>query len=55
MPDLGPRLKAARKDLGWSLRKAEQHSGVPNAHMERGRRVAPQSSARTARPRSVRR
>jgi len=33
MTDLGPRLKAARKDRGWTLREAERHSGVPNAHI----------------------
>lgn len=33
MTDLGARLKAARKDLGWTLRKAEDRSGVPNAHI----------------------
>lgn len=31
--ELGPRLKAARKALGWTLRQAEKHSGVPNAHI----------------------
>jgi transcriptional regulator with XRE-family HTH domain len=31
--DLGARLKAARKHLGWSLREAERRSGVPNAHI----------------------
>ena len=33
MADLGARLKGARKDLGWTLRKAEDRSGVPNAHI----------------------
>ncbi len=33
MADLGPRLKAARKERGWSLREAEKRSGVPNAHI----------------------
>lgn len=33
MTDLGPRLKAARKDCKWSLREAERRSGVPNAHI----------------------
>ena len=33
MTGLGSRLKTARKDLGWSLRKAEERSGVPNAHI----------------------
>lgn len=28
---LGPRLKAARKSLGWPLREAERRSGVPSA------------------------
>lgn len=31
--ELGTRLAAARKARGWSLRKAEKHSGVPNAHI----------------------
>jgi transcriptional regulator with XRE-family HTH domain len=31
--DLGPALKAARKEKGWTLRKAEERSGVPNAHI----------------------
>jgi transcriptional regulator with XRE-family HTH domain len=33
MTDLGPRLKAARKAKGWTLRKAGRQSGVPNAHV----------------------
>ena len=33
LTDLGPRLKAARKDRKWTLREAERHSGVPNAHI----------------------
>ena len=33
MTELGPRLKAARKDRKWTLREAEKHSGVPNAHI----------------------
>ena len=33
MTDLGPRLKAARKERKWSLRDAERRSGVPNAHI----------------------
>lgn len=33
MTDLGPRLKAARKGRGWTLREAERRSGVPNAHI----------------------
>jgi transcriptional regulator with XRE-family HTH domain len=33
VPDLGARLKGARKDLGWTLRVAEKRSGVPNAHI----------------------
>jgi len=33
MTDLGSRLKKARKDLGWPLRKAADRSGVPNAHI----------------------
>jgi transcriptional regulator with XRE-family HTH domain len=31
--DLGPRLKAARKERKWTLREAERRSGVPNAHI----------------------
>lgn len=31
--ELGGRLAAARKERGWSLRKAERQSGVPNAHI----------------------
>jgi transcriptional regulator with XRE-family HTH domain len=30
---LGDRLKAARKARDWTLREAEKHSGVPNAHI----------------------
>jgi transcriptional regulator with XRE-family HTH domain len=33
MTDLGQRLKAARKARKWTLRDAEKHSGVPNAHI----------------------
>jgi transcriptional regulator with XRE-family HTH domain len=33
MTELGPRLKAARKERKWTLRDAERHSGVPNAHI----------------------
>ncbi|HEV2452006.1 MAG TPA: helix-turn-helix transcriptional regulator [Streptosporangiaceae bacterium] len=33
MTDLGSRLKAARKEHGWSLREAGRRSGVPNAHI----------------------
>jgi transcriptional regulator with XRE-family HTH domain len=31
--DLGQRLKAARKEHGWSLREACRRSGVPHAHI----------------------
>ena len=30
---LSSRLTEARKRRGWSLREAERHSGVPNAHI----------------------
>ena len=33
MSGLGGRLAAARKERGWTLRKAERQSGVPNAHI----------------------
>ena len=33
MTTLGPHLKAARKQRGWTLREAERRSGVPNAHI----------------------
>lgn len=33
MTDLGPRLKATRKERKWTLREAERRSGVPNAHI----------------------
>jgi transcriptional regulator with XRE-family HTH domain len=33
LTDLGPRLKAARKERKWTLREAERQSGVPNAHI----------------------
>lgn len=33
MTEVGTRLAAARKNLGWSLREAERRSGVPNAHI----------------------
>ena len=29
----GVRLRQERERLGWSLREAERHSGVPNAHI----------------------
>jgi len=31
--DLGPHLKAVRKERKWTLREAERRSGVPNAHI----------------------
>lgn len=33
MTGLGIRLKAARNEHGWTLRKAADRSGVPNAHI----------------------
>lgn len=33
MTDIGTRLKAARKARGWTLRKAADRAGVPNAHI----------------------
>lgn len=30
---IGPRLAEARKSRGWTLREAEQRTGVPNAHI----------------------